>query len=394
MTREELGHWAVRGFGIGIGLLLVLVLAMVIQASSNVLVLVLISILLGSALGAAVDWVRARTRLTRVQTIMGLYVLMVLIAAALLLLVVPAALNQMTTMSERLPGLMADARAWGETLDPPLLGTILTRLADAVDSALGSPAMAEPDPEDIVSASLTAADAAISVLTVLTLIFFWLISREPLQRFSLALLPGTQRAGVRRAWNRIEGRMGYWVRGQLTLMTTIGVLTTVAYLVLGLENAILLGLIAGLAEIIPIVGPALGAIPALVSAFLTGGPELALIVAGVYVVIQVLEGQILVPVVMRRSVGLPPFLVIVSLLIGGAVAGLVGALLAVPMAAALVVVLESMQARIQPVPLSPPEPEPDDADPEDDDAPVAVNTEITPELGRAADARGVSQRPL
>jgi predicted PurR-regulated permease PerM len=382
MSREELGHWVVRGFGVGIGLLLVLVLAMVMERSANVLVLLLISILLASALGPPVDWVRKRSRLTRVQTIMGLYVIMVVIAGALLLLIVPAAVNQLTTMSERLPQLIEDARAWGETVDPPIIGTVVGRLVNAVESGMGSSAMAEPDPEDIVEAGLTAADAAISVITVLTLVFFWLISRETLQRFSLALLPGQTRGGVREAWNRIEDRMGYWVRGQLALMTTVGVLTTIAYLVLGLENAILLGLIAGIAEIIPIVGPALGAIPAMISAFLTGGPELTILVVGVYIVIQVLEGQILVPIIMRRSVGLPPFLVIASLLIGGAVAGLVGALLAVPIAAAAVVILENIQARDHAVPLSPTDPEPDEPDEPVQDASLSP----VPELEVSAEA--------
>lgn len=372
MTREDLGHWVVRGFGLGIGLLLVFVIAVVLQLSAKILVLVLISILLASALAPSVDWVRARTGLSRVKTITGLYLALLVVAAALLLLVVPAAVNQFTTLSERLPQLIADARAWSESVQPAVVGTVAGRLVNAIDSGLGSRGMAEPDPDAIVEAGLTAADAAISVITVLTLVFFWLISREPMQRFSLALLPPGQRRAVRLTWNRIEGRMGDWVRGQLILMTTIGVLTTVAYFVLGLENAILLGLIAGLAEIIPIVGPAIGAIPALISAFLGGGPELALLVAVVYVVIQFLEGQILVPLVMRRSVGLPPFIVIVSLLIGGAVAGLIGALLAVPIAASAVVVLESMQARRHAVPLSPAETGPDDDEPKGEDRPMAV----------------------
>ena len=142
--------------------------------------------------------------------------------------------------------------------------------------------------------------------------------------------------------------MGLWVRGQLTLMASIFFMTTVAYFLLGLPNALLLGVIAGIAELIPIVGPALGAIPALLVAAVTGDVGLVAVVAGVYVVIQVLEGNVLVPLVMRNAIGVPPFLVIVSLLVGGAVAGLIGALLAVPVAAALVVVLERAQARETP----------------------------------------------
>lgn len=371
MMRSELWTWTTRGVGLGLGLLAVLVLALVVQASADVVVLVIISILLASAINPVVDWAREHSRLSRVQAIMLIYVLLIVIAAALLLLVVPAAVNQLETLSLRAPELIAEARLMAETLEPEFVGTVLLRLVNAISSTLAQTGLSAPDTEEIVEAGLTAADAAISVITVLTLVFFWLISREVLQRFILALLPASQRSGTRGAWNQIEGRMGYWLRGQLILMTTIGVLTTIAYLLLGLENAILLGVIAGLAEVIPIVGPAIGAIPALIVAVVSGGPELALAVAVVYVIIQVLEGQILVPVVMRRSVGLPPFIVIVSLLIGAAVAGLVGALLAVPVAAAGAVVLQNVQARQTPVPLSPVE---NDDDDEEDEPPLVHPT--------------------
>ncbi|HEV7811272.1 MAG TPA: AI-2E family transporter, partial [Candidatus Limnocylindrales bacterium] len=99
---------------------------------------------------------------------------------------------------------------------------------------------------------------------------------------------------------------------------------------------------------IPIVGPLLGAIPAVLVA-LTVSPELALEVAAVYVVLQLIEGNVLVPLVMRNTIGISPFLVILSVLIGGAAGGLVGALLAVPIAAAGEVLIEGLQAREVPV---------------------------------------------
>jgi predicted PurR-regulated permease PerM len=101
------------------------------------------------------------------------------------------------------------------------------------------------------------------------------------------------------------------------------------------------------------VGPALGAIPALVVASLDS-PERTLLVGAVYVVIQVVEGNVLVPLVMRNTIGVPPFLVVVGLLVGTAVAGVVGALLALPFMAALTVIFERAQARDTPVPLEAP----------------------------------------
>jgi predicted PurR-regulated permease PerM len=131
-------------------------------------------------------------------------------------------------------------------------------------------------------------------------------------------------------------------------MAAIGLATGIAYTLLGLPGALLLGLIAALTEAIPIVGPMLGAIPAILVAA-TVSPELALIVAGVYVVLQLIEGSVLVPLVMRNTIGISPLLVLMSLLVGGTVGGFVGAFLAVPVVASVEIILSRLQARETPV---------------------------------------------
>lgn len=353
--RGELGRWTVRGAGLGIGLLIVAMVAMVAQAGKGVLVLVFFSILLAAAIDPLVSAVRDRIHVSRGKVILGVYIALVVVAVLLALLVTPAAVNQLTELSARLPQLLTESRRWAETLQPAELGTTIARLLDTLETTLTRGGFINVDADTLVDLGLTAADAALTVVTLFTLVFFWLISRETIQRFGLSLLPLPRRQSVRLGWNQVERRMGYWVRGQLILMLTIGVVTSIAYIVLGLENAILLGVIAGITEIIPIVGPAIGAIPALIVAFVEGGPELALLVAGVYIVIQVIEGNVLVPMVMKNAVGLPPFVVVVSLLIGAAVGGFVGALLAVPVAAALAVMGERAQARRSSVALETPD---------------------------------------
>jgi predicted PurR-regulated permease PerM len=138
------------------------------------------------------------------------------------------------------------------------------------------------------------------------------------------------------------------VRGQLILMASIGIATGIAYSLLGVPGALLLALIAALTEAIPIVGPLLGAIPAVLVAA-TVSPELALIVAVIYLILQFIEGNVLVPVVMRNTIGISPLLVLVSLLVGAAVGGLVGAFLAVPIAASVEIAISRLQARKTPV---------------------------------------------
>lgn len=349
--RGEMWRWSARGAGLGAGLLAMAAVATVLLSAAHVLVIVLVSLLLAMGLEPFVGWIRGRVGLPRGATVLTVYAVFLVLVVALVLVIVPAAIDQLTDFSTRLPQLLDDLRAWAGTLGDGFLSSTMVRLINTVDKGMGSPSTSAPDPEAIVAAGLTAADAIISAITVLTLVFFWLTGHQRLQRFVLALLPADRRAGVREGWNEVESRMGLWVRGQLALMASIFVMTTVAYFLLGLPNALLLGVIAGIAELIPIVGPALGAIPALLVAAVTGDVTLVLLVAGIYVVIQIVEGNILVPMVMKNAIGVPPFLVIVSLLVGGAVAGLIGALLAVPLTAALVVILERAQARETPVAL-------------------------------------------
>jgi len=205
------------------------------------------------------------------------------------------------------------------------------------------------------------AEAAVALATLLTLVYFWLVEHARIQRYVLAYLPAARRGGARDAWNEIETRLGLWVRGELILMGAIGVATSIVYTVLGLPGALLLGLIAALTEVIPIVGPLLGAVPAVLVAA-TVSPQLAVVVAVVYVVLQFIEGSVLVPMVMRNTIGISPLLVLMSLLVGAAVGGLVGALIAVPVAASIEIVLSRLQAREQPVAQDPAAIEtPDDA---------------------------------
>src|SRR5262249_10305310 len=145
-----------------------------------------------------------------------------------------------------------------------------------------------PSPEQVVSASFTVVEALVSLVTLLAVVFFWLVEHARLQRWALSFVPAERRPGWRGAWNGVESRLGLWWRGQLTLMLAIGLATLVAYTILGVPSALLLAFFAALCEAIPIVGPALGAIPAVLVAA-TVSPQLALVVIGVYILLQFLE---------------------------------------------------------------------------------------------------------
>jgi len=343
--RSDLTPWTVRGMGLALGAAIVIGLVQLGIAAAGVFLLLFLAILLASALEPMVGTLRDRLPVGRGGTILLVYLSFFVLVMGLALVVVPAAIKQAEEIVASLPPFFDQARAWAADVTPTALGRSITALIDAGDGLLRPP---PPDPDTVVQVGAVAAEVAISLATLLTIVFFWLVEHARLQRYVLAFLPADRRGGARNAWNEIETRLGLWVRGQLILMGAMGAATAITYTILGLPGALILGLIAAITEAIPIVGPLLGAIPAVLVAA-TVSPELAVVVAGVYIVLQFLEGSVLVPVVMRNTIGISPLLVLVSLLIGAAAGGFVGAFLAVPIAASIEIVLSRLQARETPV---------------------------------------------
>jgi len=139
----------------------------------------------------------------------------------------------------------------------------------------------------------------------------------------------------------IERKLGAWVLGQLALAVIVGVITYIGLTLLGVEFALSLSIIAGILEIVPIIGPIISAIPAVLVA-LTISPVMALLVVGLFFVVQQLENNIFVPFVMRRAVGIPPIVTILALTIGGKLAGVVGIILSVPLVVAIQVIFQKL----------------------------------------------------
>jgi predicted PurR-regulated permease PerM len=345
---DGFGRSVVRGAGMAVGVGLIVGLVALSIAAGHVLILMLVAVILASGLQPFIAWIRGHLPLGRGPTILLVYAAFLLVVVGMAVVIVPAAMSQLDRTIASLPPFFERAKEWAGTIRPPGLSRSIITLIDAAARTVQPPTASPPAPGQVVQVGLTLAESITTVLTLLTVVYFWLTEHARLQRYTLAFVPQHRRKRARDVWNAAETRLGMWVRGQLILMTTIGVGTATAYSLLGVPSALLLGLIAAIAEAIPIVGPLLGAIPAVLVAA-TVSPQLALAVAGVYLVLQLIEGNILVPLVMRNTTGISPFLVILSVLIGGAAGGFVGALLAVPIAAVGEVLIEGLQAREVPV---------------------------------------------
>lgn len=184
-------------------------------------------------------------------------------------------------------------------------------------------------PLDIVRFGTNIFGGVLNVILMLILTFYLVLEHEKLHKFMAKFLPVEETKDVEHLFANVDNRLGAWFRGQLLLMVIIGVVTYVALMLLGLPYALPLAIIAGLLEIVPIIGPIISSIPALLVA-ISISPLMAIVVAVLFLLIQQLEGTIIVPRVMKSAVGLDPLVVIIALTVGGRVGGPVGALLSIP----------------------------------------------------------------
>ena len=181
---------------------------------------------------------------------------------------------------------------------------------------------------NLFSFTKTIFDNVITIILLLVLTFYLLLERENLEKRTAQLFVG-QEERIRKLLVEVEEKLGSWLRGQLMLSIIIGTLSFIGLTLLQIPYALPLAIWAGLLEVVPVIGPIISAIPAIILAF-TITPILGAGVAAMYFVIQQLENHLIVPQVMKKAVGLNPLIVILAISVGGRLLGIGGALLAVP----------------------------------------------------------------
>ncbi len=168
-------------------------------------------------------------------------------------------------------------------------------------------------------------------VSLFAITFYLLLERKNLHQHLKFLFETEAELKAERFVERIEHKIGGWVRGQLMLMSIIGAMTFVGLVLLRIPYALPLALLAGLLEVLPNVGPTISAIPAIIIAFLVGGWPLSLATLALYILVQQLENHLIVPQVMRVATGINPIVTIVTMLTGFKLGGVSGAILAIPL---------------------------------------------------------------
>jgi predicted PurR-regulated permease PerM len=336
-------------YGLSVGRVMVLTAAaLFVIFLANLLVKVvdlLLLLLIGILLATAIDPLARRLRMigmNRPASILSVYLLIFAIVGGLIAFIIPPVVAQSTDFVTNLPRVANNLEKRYADSDQQWVRNLSHNGAQKLRQLSDNP----PDisgvlKEQALNVASSIFGALLSVVTVLLISFYWLTERSLIRRALLGFVPIHRRTRVNDIWTHIETKLGAWFRAQLILCGIIGVACAIGYGVLGVEYWPLLALIAGLTEIIPILGPWIGGVPAVIVA-LTDGPLKAIIVAVFIIVLQQIEGNILVPRIQGDAIGLSPLSVILAILAGTTLAGPLGGILAVPISAIIQVLIQDL----------------------------------------------------
>lgn len=318
--------------------------ALVAYLLRDVLVMLYVSSLLAIGLSPAVRRIErsrllvfGRLRIPRWLAILTLYVAFLAAVAIVLALVVPPLVSQIQQLAENLPGyvdrvqrtlverhLIQKRWSWSDLfVNLQVPGLAITSLFGAVQGVIG-----------VFGAALT----------VIILPFYLLLESASIHDFVLRLATSRNRRRADRITRAVTVKVGAWLGGQLLLGAIIGSTATFGFWLIGVPYFYVLGLIAAVGEMIPVVGPILAAVPAILLGW-TVSPQTALIVLVYCWAQQLIENNLLVPRIMERQVGVSPVTIMVALLVGSTLLGFMGAILAVPSAAIIQIIVQEQLAR-------------------------------------------------
>lgn len=307
----------------------------------DVLILIYVAVLVAIGLSPVVNTIEAhrlpslRRHVPRWLAILAIYVTLLGLLVGVAALVVPPLVTQARELWTTAPGLLHTAQAW--LLDRGLISREIT-----VREAVQQSSIASTDTVGTVLDAVTGvAGGVFGIVTILILAFYLLVDGDQLAWQCIRLFPPGERSRVRDAAARVSRKVSAWLGGQLLLSGIIGASAALGLFLMDVPCFYVLALIAALGEMIPIVGPFLSAIPAVLVA-LAVSPTVALGVIVFFLIQQQVENHLLVPKLMERQVGVSAVFVIVALLLGGRLLGIVGAILAVPTAAIVQVLLEEL----------------------------------------------------
>ncbi|PIR67035.1 MAG: hypothetical protein COU51_00750 [Parcubacteria group bacterium CG10_big_fil_rev_8_21_14_0_10_36_14] len=297
----------------------------------DILVIFIVALILATLIDPFADWF-ARKRIPRALAVLLIYIVLIGILSAVLVLLIPPLVEQSGQLVKNL-SIYSDDVVNSVTALKDL--AVSKGFVSESGESLGSLQAGIPGAlSGVFSTFKGFLGGVITFVLILVLTFYMVVEGNALKKFFKSIAPERYRPHLVGLMTRAQHKIGLWLRGALVLGLIIGTLVYIGLMILGVKYALVLAILAGILELVPYFGPPASAVPAVFLAF-SQAPIKGLLVLIIYVVIQQLENHILVPKIMQKAIGLNPVVSILSLGIGYTLAGILGALLAIPVATAI-----------------------------------------------------------
>jgi predicted PurR-regulated permease PerM len=339
---SQLYSWTFRQVVWGTLVLVLVALGFWLVYRFNQVVFILfIAIVMGTVIRPVVTWLHLRG-LPRIAGVILVYLLLLALLISFVLLLFPLIVEQGTTIAAAVPGYYQSLREW--MINYP--NQLILRLSEFLPATLPSLMPIQQTGQQMLASAgqalgyvTVSAKGILTAIVLLVLAFYWTLDGPRTIQAFLLLVTQDKRESISELISAMETKVGFYIAGQGVLCLVIGIMALVAYLLIGLPNALVLALVAGVLEAVPMIGPLLGAIPAALIALSIAPAKLVWVIIAT-VVIQQLENSLLVPRVMRKAVGVNPFVTLLAFFAFSSLFGIAGALMAIPMAALIQLVLD------------------------------------------------------
>jgi predicted PurR-regulated permease PerM len=313
----------------------------------DIVLVVLLAVIIASAVEPGAQWF-LRRGVPRILAVLLIYFVAVMILVMAFYFLFLPLLNQSATFLSTLPSYLGELQVWNPLQNNNLLSSSsaiqgfsktfsLSQIVEQINTTVSNFS------EGFFSTASTAFGGILSFLLVVVLSFYLSVESDGVSNFLRIVTPAKNEEYILGLWKRSRHKIGRWMQGQVVLAVIIAMLVFLGLTLLRVDDALLLAVIAGIFEIIPLFGPILAAIPAVTLVLVTSGMTSALLVIGLYIIIHQFENQLIYPLVVRKIVGVPPLVSILALLVGYKLAGFVGLLISVPVATMLMEFLNDLE---------------------------------------------------
>lgn len=327
-------------------IVVVLVAVFALYLLRDIVLVILTAVVVASAVSPAANWL-AKHKIPRVFAVLFIYIVAFSIIFGTLFFFLPPLLGDFSDIAFKIPAqinmLINSNPTWSSAAT--LFGNFSTKFS--VEEVIGPSLFDSSLPKSAMALTRVVFNSFFEFILIIVVSFYLAVQKNGVENFLRVIIPGKREEYVINLWKRTEVKIGLWMQGQLLLAVIVGALVFLGLSLFQVKYALTLAIIAAVFELIPIFGPILASVPAILFGF-GDSTVLGLIMIGFYIIIQQFENHLLYPLVVKKIIGVNPLIVIISLLVGYELVGFLGMILAVPLATLLMELISDIEKEKHP----------------------------------------------